>query len=247
MTAATQDIGVWLDHFSAQQPAAGWIGELRNSAFQRFTELGFPTTRDEAWRFTNVATIARANFAPAGLAVSPNVEAMAPYASGMRLVFVNGRLVERTCSPSKGLEAGLLSEQARPHLGQHAPQNAFAALNTAFLDQAAFVQVGRGAVVEQPIHLVYLTVPSAGPVVTHPRTLMVVDAGAQCTVVESYVGTGAYFTNAVTEIVAGEGAVVLVLDFPGCQAGAQRYRRDSVGRRGCSPQRPVHCLRDAAR
>jgi len=63
-------------------------------------------------------------------------------------------------------------------------------------------------VVKPAIHIVYLTAPGPQPAVTHPRTLLVVGAGAQCTVVESYLGAGAYFTNAVTEIVAGEGAVV---------------------------------------
>jgi Fe-S cluster assembly protein SufD len=208
MTAAVQHAGVWLDHFAAQQPQARWIEELRGSAFERFTELGFPTAHDEEWRFTNVAPIARTAFVPAAPATTPNVDALVPYAEGIRLVFVNGWLVERTAGPCKGLEAGLLTEQAVPHLDQYAPGNAFAALNTAFLDQAALVRVARGAVVKPAIHLVYLTAPGAAPVVTHPRTLVVVEAGAQCTVVESYAGTGAYFTNAVTEVVAGEGAVV---------------------------------------
>ena len=208
MIAAAEHTGVWLDRFTAQRPAARFIEELRKSGFQRFTQLGFPTTRDEAWRFTNVARIAGASFVPAGPAALPAVETQAPYANGMRLVFVNGRLMERTLSPSQGLAAGLLTDDARPHLGQHGARNAFAELNTAFLDQAAFIQVARGAVVKPAIHIVYLTAPGPQPAVTHPRTLLVVGAGAQCTVVESYLGAGAYFTNAVTEIVAGEGAVV---------------------------------------
>jgi Fe-S cluster assembly protein SufD len=61
-------------------------------------------------------------------------------------------------------------------------------------------------VIEQPIHVKYTG--SGNLSHTAPRTLLIVGADAQCTVVESYLGTGKYFTNAVTEIVAGDGAVV---------------------------------------
>jgi Fe-S cluster assembly protein SufD len=100
-------------------------------------------------------------------------------------------------------------EEARDYVGKHAlyRENAFVALNTAFLQDAAFVRVPRGAVVEQPIEIVYDSGRADG-VAHHPRTVIVVGADAQCTIVEKYSGTGSYFTNAVTEIVAGDGAVV---------------------------------------
>ena len=57
MTAVAEQIGQWLDSFTKQPAAEPWIQELREAAFQRFTELGFPTTHDEEWRFTNVARV----------------------------------------------------------------------------------------------------------------------------------------------------------------------------------------------
>lgn len=99
--------------------------------------------------------------------------------------------------PVKGLEN---------HLGRYAPEsNPFVALNTAFLTTVARYQVARGAVVEQPIEITHM---ASGDAAFHPRTLILVGAGAQCTIVETYEGGGPYFQNAVTEIVAGEGAVV---------------------------------------
>lgn len=62
MTAVSEQIAEWLADFTAQEPAAPWLQQLREAAFHRFTELGFPTTRNEEWRFTNVAPIARTNF-----------------------------------------------------------------------------------------------------------------------------------------------------------------------------------------
>jgi Fe-S cluster assembly protein SufD len=77
------------------------------------------------------------------------------------------------------------------------------------LDDGAFVRIARGTVVEQPIHLVFTTLAGAETPVVHPRILVIAGAQSQCRIVESYAGLrGVYFTNAVTEIVAGEGAVV---------------------------------------
>jgi Fe-S cluster assembly protein SufD len=173
MTAVSEQTGNWLAHFTAQAPVAPWVKALREAAFQRFVELGFPTTHDEEWRFTNVAPIARTEWHRSLTVAAPNV-----------------------------------ADEARPHLAHHAfyERNAFVALNTAYLSHVAFVQVPRGAVVEQPIEIVHQA-GQAGAAM-HPRTLILVGPNAQCTIVETYLGDGPHFTNAVTEIVAGEGAVI---------------------------------------
>ena len=99
---------------------------------------------------------------------------------------------------------------AESHVGKYVSlENPFVALNTAFLDGVKVVQVPRGAVVEQPIEITYEEGQAGGlPYVTHPRTLILVGANAQCSIVETFKGTGTYFTNAVTEIVCGDSAVV---------------------------------------
>ena len=174
MTAVTEQTGIWLDSFGNQAPAAPWVQELREVAFQRFAELGFPTTRDEEWRFTNVAPIARGTWAV-------------------------------------GQADGLPSDETQAHLAQHArfDRNAFVALNTAFLGDVVFHRVPRGTVVEAPIQITHRAGQGMDlPHVRHPRTLILVGADAHCTIIETYEGTGAYFTNAVTEIVAGDGAVI---------------------------------------
>jgi Fe-S cluster assembly protein SufD len=180
MTAIAVETGHWLEQFTAQEQAGPWLRKLRENAFQRFVELGFPTTHDEDWRFTNVAPIARTRF-----------------------------VVGQATGPSGNVAVGSLREADREHLGKYAPQNAFAALNTAFLDEIAFVRISRGTVVEQPIQIAHLASGQVdGLPHLHPRTLILVEADAHCTIVETYKGTGEYFTNAVTEIVAGEGAVI---------------------------------------
>ena len=178
MSAVAEQTGQWLEEFTKQAAVAPWMLRLREDAFQRFAETGFPTTHDEEWRFTNVAPIARAKFV---------------HATAIPLV---------TDSPG-GPEVNL----AETYLGKLASfrDNAFVALNTAFLQEAVVIQVPRGAIVKKPIRIDYTATDGAHAA---PRALIVVGADAHCTIVESYSGTGRYLTNAVTEIVVGDRAVV---------------------------------------
>jgi Fe-S cluster assembly protein SufD len=225
MTAQTAQTDSWLAQFIARKrnapwPDAPWIDHLRQSAFVRFCALGFPTGRDEDWRYTDVEPIVTTVFEPAP-ARSADADAIAPFAQRNRLVLVNGRLVRPIRALPRGVTAGLLSGQqlkngseltsnAWEHLAKHAAfeAHAFVALNTAFLGEAVCLHIAREAVVEEPIHLVHITVSGKAPVVSHPRTLIVVGEFARCTLVETYLGTGDYLSNSVTEIVVGAGASV---------------------------------------
>ncbi len=200
---------------------------LRKQAMARFAELGFPTLRHEDWRYTNVARIAKTAFRSAvDCGVDLDERAIAaetfPETQFHRLVFVNG-VFARDLSSQQGLPEGVqiasLAEtlhenpsSIEAHLARYASyeDHAFTALNTALMEDGAVVYVAKGVVVEQPIHLLYLMTPGTEPMVAHPRSLIVAEEASQLTVVESYVGLGegVYFTNAVTEISVGEGAVV---------------------------------------
>ena len=216
--------------FARALPGNGrsWTAPLRRRAIDRFAEAGFPTTREEAWRFTSVAPITRVPFRLAEPGTTPAVDpatlerlTFEPWECS-HLVFVNGQFapaLSRLRPFPAGVVVGSLreaidSERARiePRLGQVADiaSTPFAALNTAFMQDGAFVLVPRGTAVEEPIHLLYVSAPGAGPSVSYPRTLVVAEAGSRVTVVESYVGPGndVYLTNAVTEIVAEDGAMV---------------------------------------
>lgn len=209
MIAVAERTDAWLGQFANQERKPRWIEELRDAGFASFAALGFPTVHNEDWRFTNVAPIARTVFHPAR-AVTADADTLAPFAIGIRLVFVNGRLQESTSALPPGLTVGALTEDAREHIAKHATflTNAFVALNTAFLGEAACIYIERAAVIEKPIHLVHVTVAGVSPVVSHPRTLIVVGEHARCTLVETYLGSGAYLNNSVTEIVVGAGASV---------------------------------------
>ncbi|HEY1497120.1 MAG TPA: Fe-S cluster assembly protein SufD [Candidatus Solibacter sp.] len=211
MTPVAETTGAWLEQFTSQLPAPAWLQPLREAGFRRFAELGFPNTHNEEWRFTNVAPIARTTFAPGRKGVVEAKLAKGP----IQLVFANGHLVSRPESLPKGLEVGPFADDpaaVAQHLGKYVSfdDNAFVALNTAMTQDGALIRVARGAVIAEPIEIFYLTNCGKEPIATHPRALILVGANAQCTIVERYTGVSeaAYFTNAVTEIVVAESAVV---------------------------------------
>jgi Fe-S cluster assembly protein SufD len=207
-----------------------WLQDLRDHAASRFVELGFPTVRDEEWRFTNVSPIASSEFRPAP-AARIDAEAMQSFIyadAPVRLVIVNGRVapeLSRTAGLPTGMRFGSLAAASSDHadvvgryLGQLADTTAraFAALNTAFTNDGAYVFIPDGAILEQPLQLLFVSTGAAAgdgaapATMSHPRTLIVAGDRSQARIVETYVSAAGvkHFTNAVTEIVAGEGAVI---------------------------------------
>jgi Fe-S cluster assembly protein SufD len=213
----------WDARIRAQEPV--WMRAHRQQAFARFEILGFPTPRHEEWRFTNIAPLLRVSFrlSAARPPVSLSEQWLAPYRewAAHHLVFVNGHFVGDVSAD--GRPPGFTAHGIRALL-REAPEtvetfltrsledapHAFVALNAAFLTDGAFVRIPRGTVVERPIHLLFLALGEEEPFVAHPRNVIVAEENSQATLIESYVsvGDGLYFTNAVTELVVGENAVV---------------------------------------
>ena len=233
MTSAPAKYAQYLADFQslAQGPGANapaWLRDLRDNAWSTFNEIGFPTARrgNERWKYTNVAPIAKTGF---GLAPSPATangsKAVAPTyklegPAVYDLVFLDGHYSPELSSPAagpSGVTAASMASAAldnafdlESQVGRYAPadDDGFAALNTAFLHDGAYIHVADGHTEKVVVRLSYVTVDSTEPKVTYPRTLIVAGSNTDITVVESYSGPkdNVYFTNAVTEISVGEGA-----------------------------------------
>jgi Fe-S cluster assembly protein SufD len=218
----------FLSEFDARAGAAdgpAWLRQRRERGIAAFAALGFPTTRDEEWRFTPVAPIADTAFVQ-GEPLHVSAAELTPWLFGAEtaaeLVFVNGIFVpafSRTADLPAGLVVGALSHviaadgsDVERHLAQLASfeVSAFAALNTAFAGEGAFVRVRKNAVVERPVHVVFYSTVSGAPSVSHPRLLALVGEHAEVRLIETYAGPAGqvYFTNAVSEFVAGDRAIV---------------------------------------
>jgi Fe-S cluster assembly protein SufD len=165
------------------------IDRIREEARQRFSELGFPTTHDEDWRFTSVAPISKL----VAQALMPAAPALMP-------------------AQIRGVQISRLSEaNVEPHLARYAnyQTNAFVALNTANFQDGLFIHIAKGAVIEEPIELIIQSSANGHPTASHPRILIVAEPDSQATIVERYAGnSGTYLTNSVTELIAGDHAVI---------------------------------------
>lgn len=210
----------------ASQPA--WLNDLRDKGFAKFEELGFPTKRNEDWHFTNSAPIATKKFdlRAEGASHSVTKEALEPFlfeGDWATIVFVNGEFDKDLSNFHRGNGRFFIStlkeatandirlvEQKLGGLGQ-IDINAFAALNTAFMQDGVFVGVSPNAVVDQPVHILYVGDSTGANTFVSPRTLIVADHHSEVTVVESFVslnGAEGYFSNAVTEVYLAPGAQV---------------------------------------
>ena len=204
--------------------APAWVRERREQASRRFAEVGFPNTRQEDWRFTNVAPIADARFALANgaFAQAASLIAGVKVPGALTLAIVNGRfaagLSDLSAMP-KGVRIAGLRDGARDGtdgLEQHLAKvfsvdtHPFAALNTAHLDDGVAIFVTSGAAIETPIHIVTVTGGDGKPVTAHPRVLVVAGANSQARIAQTFIGAAesVYFNNAVAEVVVGEGAIV---------------------------------------
>lgn len=216
--------------FGRETAAPAWLQRLREEGRARFAERGLPSTRLEEWKYTNVEPLAKLELCapePVSVARGAMERVSGPDFGSGRSVFVNGRFDPELSAPGalpgdvRVESLARLAEEApewlERHLGHHLDLKAhpFAALNQAFLEDAAVLRVPPGTHVEAPIHLLFLSAGEAErPTAAHPRVLLVAEEGSRVTVVQDHVSTGpgARFTNAVTEVAAGpDAAVELVL------------------------------------
>jgi Fe-S cluster assembly protein SufD len=222
MIAVQEKQDLYFERFAAlseeresRQPS--WLQGVRRAAMDRFGDLGFPTTKNEEWRFTNVSKLAATPFAAPDPAAAKPGEGIARQAiggviqrahpwvmpgtfEGQALFFVNGSFSPELSawrSTLKGARIESLGEalagespQLERHLTRYASylDHSFVALNTALFEDGAFIEVKPNTHLEKVIVLVFVTTPAVRPHMTHPRNLILVGAGAQASFVELHVG-----------------------------------------------------------
>ena len=216
MPAGITKANLFLEQFSEllrRDPAEpGWLRQRRESAMERFLTLGVPSARDEEYKYTDLSRLADGNllFVPPAASVAP---VPPPYlsASGKPVRLGDGLAVlgsrqanVRVLSLRQALrsEPDLLAESLAAIAAWE--DHALCALNTAYFQEAVVVTARAGAVIEKPIHVVF----SDGHAGRHPRVLIVAGQSSSIQVVETYLGSGAYWRNAVTEIRVGANARV---------------------------------------
>jgi Fe-S cluster assembly protein SufD len=223
----------------------GILDPLRQSAFQYISDSGFPTHKDESWKYTRVAPILEVPFQQAQAKTdhclsTDAIDRLAGSFGEIQLIFINGRFAPTLSSHGllpRGVRvtnlASILSEgkagdspfqpppaaialsypppRAGEDKGEGKPfLHAFTALNTALTEDGAFIQIPENTIIDQPIHLVFLSDVGRTPIMSHPRSIVLAGAKSRATIVEVYTGVldHPYFTNTVTDIILDEGAEI---------------------------------------
>ncbi|MBK7500308.1 MAG: Fe-S cluster assembly protein SufD [Ignavibacteriales bacterium] len=200
--------------------------KVRKDAISKFAELTFPTQKDEEWKYTNISSLQKHNFSPAAVKANVSSETINKFLFDKMehslLVFVNGNFspeLSKLIDIPKGVVIGSLAEAlknnnpvVKKHLGKYAENENyfFTTLSSAFTKDGAFIYVPDGKVVEDPIHIIFITKSGSEKILTQPRNLFVAGKNSQVTIIEHYVSDedSVYFTNSITEIVADENAIV---------------------------------------
>ena len=203
------------------------LQSLRQTAFAHFKGAGFPTNKQEEWRFTNVAPIARTVFVvhDSGIAGEQIQDVSRWQVAGEKavtMVFFNGVWLEHL-STFDGLPPGVQILPLSRAIASGAPglfekigritdteSNAFSALNTSLFKDGVLVSVADGVVFERPIQVLMLSRADETPRATFPRILVMAGRNSSVSIVEVYGGDGdgPGLTNAITEVYLGEGAHV---------------------------------------
>lgn len=232
MSAITEVTGLdsYVEAFSGVQQRTSrqseWLRVLRDAAFAQFCAMGFPTLKDEAWRFTSVAPISHETFSPIeSESMYPNLEDLKSFLisdAACRLVFVNGRFAS-ALSHCEQLPAGVTAGSLAAEIDRDPVSlesdlkrylalrpDSFCNLNTAFLEDGAYVRIRRGVATTTPIHLLFVSVSGDTPGMAHPHNLIIAERDAQADIVEEYVSLGdrKFFWNTATELVAAENSAI---------------------------------------
>lgn len=189
-----------------------WLKDLRKEAFEHFTENGFPTLKDEEWKYTSISSeqlsVNRSEISADTL--SSGVEKLlAEIESGNRLVFIDGVLNNELTALNdlpegvkiQNFAESLDDEIFKTNLAKAVEYdfNGFTALNTSFIEQGVFIHVPKNTKVENPIHIFFI---GENETANFTRVLYVGEQASEAEIVERYTRTdeAKYFTNAVVEI-----------------------------------------------
>lgn len=199
---------------------------IRQEAIARFAELGFPTTRNEEWKYTSISPLLKRGFTPGEDFADISAQKLKKFAfKGLEenvVVLINGRY-SGAFSTFRGDQEGILVEGMAAAFARHPrlisnylakyadyQQEPFVALNTAFTLDGVFISIPEGSVIEQPIHLLNISAPTGNNFFSNPRILVVAGKNSRVQIVETHdhLSEHSCFVNQVTEIVLEENALV---------------------------------------
>lgn len=199
--------------------------EIRKQALDNFKKLGFPTRKEEAWKYTSLNSILREEYQLEISEPKIDIEKIKSYflpeADTYKVIFVNGILQENLSTLvntegfvidtlAKAKDTGVHKEIIAKHYNQIAKKESMAELNTAMNFDGLFVYINKSIIVDKPIELFNFAIGTNNALLLQPRNLIVAEDNAQVQIIERHqnIGESSVFTNSVTEVYNSKDAQV---------------------------------------
>lgn len=193
---------------SANNPK--WLQTLKDNAWKNFENQGFPSKKDEEYKYTNLKPLAEKSFNEIALLTDLPLFELDYLSKGINIVFINGIYSENHSTSTKfdGVTIKSLAkafhenkEEIEAVLKNQKKESAIESLNLAFLNDGTFINIDKNKSAKAPIHLIYVTTNDVKSPIIYPRNIIVANELSKATITENYLSanTGEYFLNAVTD------------------------------------------------
>ena len=209
-----------------------WLSEISKDALQQFTRLGFPLQKrgNESWKYTNIEPIAKKDFvfSNGSLPEVPDKPAPTINDSKQLVVIVENGIIRKQpviCTDGyssygyistfqDALKDANLSQLLQQHLTKYSPykDDAFTALNTAFIKEGILIYLPKDVMLSKPIELRFIFSSESTNRHMQPRVLIIMDTGSHATIIQKYESStkSEYFCNVVSEVVLENGSSLIL-------------------------------------
>ncbi len=201
------------------------VHEIRSKALQNFEEVGFPTKKLEAWKYTSLNSVLKEDYSifPSGEKAIELADVKKYFIHDIdtfNIVFIDGKyssfLSETThdgmdvCLMSSALTKPKYKKVIKKYFNKAAKEDNMTSLNTAFAKEGAYIHIPKNKEVQKPIQIINFTTGSDAATMLQPRNLIVVEQNAHVQIIERHqsLTKNAVLTNVVTEIFTDKDATV---------------------------------------
>lgn len=211
--------------FENQVDTDAYVHDVRTEAIKIFEEKGFPTKKEEAWKYTSLNSVLKDDYS-----VFPKQENAIEYNAvkkyfihdidTYKVVFIDGKYSSHLSQTTHdGLDVCLMSSAlTKPkyrliienYFNKVATKDSLPSLNTAFSQEGAYIHIPKNKVVDKPIQIIYFSTGNESAIMLHPRNLVVAEENSHVQIIERHqsLTSNPVLTNAVTEIFAKKRSIV---------------------------------------
>lgn len=202
-----------------------YVHHIRTEAIKQFETIGFPSKKDEAWKYTSLNKVLKKDYC-----IFPKTEQTVEYKQiqpyfihdidSYKIIFIDGIYASHLSQTTHDgidvclMSAALTQPKYKPiienYFNKIAITDGVTSLNTAFSKEGAYIHISKNKLVERPIQIIHFSTGNENALFLQPRNLVVVDENAHVQIIERHqsLTDNSTLTNCVTEIFANKRAII---------------------------------------